>query len=270
MSGQGRVIRLRERLSERELAVLASLGNLRLLTGEQIARLHVPGPHAVTQGRKARAMMARLVELEAVVRLRRRVGGVRAGSAGFTYALSGHGQAVLDLTQPGSRRHRRVVETKPAFANHRLAVSGLYVELVERCRDGHADLVTFVAEPACWRRFPGPAGAAVTLKADAFCELGVGAYETSSFIEVDLDTEHLPTIARKLEIYVAYWRSGTEQRASGVFPRVWWLAPAVARCDDISAQIRRLPAEAQTLFAVGLLHEAANLLTQPITEGGAR
>lgn len=270
MSGRGQAQRLAEQLSSRELAVLGSLGNLRLLTGAQIGRLVVPGPQPVTQGRKTRAMMARLTKLGAVVRLRRRVGGVRAGSAGHVYGLSGLGQAVLDLEQPGRRRHRRVVETKPAFAQHRLAISGLYVELVEQCRAGRAELVAFDAEPTCWRRFPGTAGETATCKPDAFVRLGLGAYEASSFVEVDLDTEHLTTIARKLGVYVSYWREGTEQRQWGVFPRVWWLAPTASRCEAIAGEIQRLPDEAQALFAVGLLGEAADLLTQPITEGGAR
>lgn len=270
MSGQGRARRLAERLSPRDLAVLESLRQQRLLSGAQIARLHVPGSQAVTQGRKTRAMMQRLTELGAVVRLRRRVGGVRAGSAGHVYGLSGLGQAVADLEQHVSRRHRRVVETKPAFQNHTLAIAEVYVSLIERCRNGHTELLTFAAEPACWRCFPGQTGQTLILKPDSFVRLGIGEYEVSSFVEVDLDTESTPTIDRKLRVYLAYWRSGAEQRQWGLFPKVWWFAPTAARCDVIHGAIRRLPAETHRLFAVGLLNEAAGLLTQPVSEGGAR
>jgi hypothetical protein len=230
----------------------------------------MPGSQPVTQGRKTRAMMQRLTELGAVVRLRRRVGGVRAGSAGHVYGLSGLGQAVVDLQQRVSRRHRRVVETKPAFQNHTLAIAEVYVSLVERCQSGDAELLTFAAEPACWRRFPGQAGQILTLKPDSFVRLGIGEYEVSSFVEVDLDTESTPTIDRKLRVYLAYWRSGVEQRQWGLFPKVWWFAPTTARREAIHGAIRRLPTEAHPLFAVGLLNEAADLLTQPVTTGGAR
>jgi hypothetical protein len=270
MTGHGRARRLAERLGPRDLAVLDSLRELRLMTGEQLGRLHVPGPHPVTQGRKTRAMMQRLSELGAVVRLRRRVGGVRAGSAGHVYGLSGLGQAVIDLSQQVSRRHRRVVETKPAFANHTLAVSGLYVDLVQHCQAGQAELLAWAAEPACWRRFPGAAGQTITLKPDAYIRLGLGEYELTAFVEVDLDSESLPTIARKLSVYIAYWHSGIEQHRWGVFPRIWWFAPTLARCEAIARTIQRLPAEAHALFAVGLLSEAAQLLTQHPAEGGAR
>ena len=84
-----------------------------------------------------------------------------------------------------------------------------------------------------------------------------------SAIELDLDSEHLPTITRKCQRYLAYWHSGLEQRTSGVFPRVWWLVPSEPRLASIAGVIRRLAQEAQGLFTVVLSSEAAQLLTQP-------
>jgi hypothetical protein len=251
--------------------MLGSLRELRLMSGDQFGRLHFAGGQSVTQARKTRFALRRLTELGLVVRLRRRVGGVRSGSQGFVYGLSGLGQSVLDLGQEASRRHRRVVETKPAFACHALAVTELHVGLHERAHtDEQVDLFEFAAEPACWRRFPGIGGQAVTLKPDAYVRLGVGDYEVRAFVEQDLSTESLPTIARKLDVYVAYWRSGTEQHRQGLFPRVWWLTPTLARRDAIARTIQRLPHDTHPLFAVCLSDEAADLLTQPPTEGGAR
>lgn len=267
MSGRGHARRLAARLSGRDLAILQSLRELRLMSGDQVWRLHFPGGHPATQARKARAALARLVRLALIVRLRRQVGGVRGGSQGFTFGLSGLGQAVLDLDQP-AKRHRRMTETKPAFADHALMVSELRVELAEVARSERLPQLDFLAEPKCWRPFAGAAGQTVVLKPDAFVRLVRDGYELTAFVEVDMATESLPTISRKLAVYVAYWRSGTEQARHGVFPRTWWLVPTPARAAGLTSVIRRLPAEARPLFSVRLHEDATNQLISLPTQGG--
>ncbi|SDE27601.1 replication-relaxation family protein [Glycomyces harbinensis] len=262
---RGRIDRLRQRLGERDYAVLRSLHKLRLLTGAQIARLHIAGGSVGTQARRTRALLQRLAELNLVVRLGRRVGGVRAGSAGFIYGLSGYGQAVLEANGPTGKKRRRVWETSPPHQRHVLAVSELFVQLVEADRDGRVDLLEFQAEPTCWRRFPGAVGGVVTLKPDVALRLGVRAVELSVFIEVDMGTESTPTLTKKCHAYIAYWRSGIEQQAHDVFPVVLWLAGANRRVDHLREVVRKLPHETQTLFRVALLSETIHLLT---AEGG--
>jgi Replication-relaxation len=269
MSGRGRARRLLERLSEQHIAVLRDLDRLRLLTGKQLSRLHFPDGQVITQTRKMQAVVKRLSELGVIVRLRRRVGGIHAGSDGYVIGLSGWGQAVLDIGNQSPRRHRRVIETQSAFEAHVLAVSELYVRLVELGRVGLVELVEFDAEPAAWRRFGGLGGQTVTLKPDAFVRLGVGEYELSAFIEQDMATESPSTIMRKLGVYVAYWRTGQEQQRHGVFPRVWWLVPTADRLDVIADCIKQLPKEARALFAVCLTTKAAQSLIQLPDEGGA-
>jgi len=266
--GAGRIQRLYDRLSERDLAILYDLDRVRLLTGNHLRRLHFPEGNPVTQGRKARAALQRLGDLGVIVRLARRVGGIRAGSEGLVVGLSGWGHAVLDVGHQPARRHRRVPETKPAFEAHTLAITELYVQLFERHRTGRAELLEFRGEPASWRRFGGMGGETVTLKPDAYTRLGVGEYELAAFIEQDMATESLTTIASKLGVYVRYWQSGLEQRARGFFPLVWWLVPTAARAEAIGRVIRALPAEAQALFAVSLSAEAADVLTSPPPSGG--
>lgn len=269
MSRRGHAARLLDKLSERDVRILVDLDRLRLLTGQQLRRLHFPVGDPITQARKVRAALKRLSELGVIVRLSRRVGGIRSGSEGFVVGLSGWGHAVLDLRSDIPRRHRRVIETKLAFQNHVLAVSDLYVRLVEHGRAGESELLEFAAEPACWRRFGGLGGHAVTLKPDAFVRVGVGDYELASFIEQDMATESLYTIGRKLNVYVGYWRTAQEQQTRGVFPRVWWLVPTTARLQAITDSIARLPADARGLFAVCLTTDAVGLLTQLPAEGGA-
>jgi hypothetical protein len=129
----------------------------------------------------------------------------------------------------------------------------------------------FAGEPGCWRRFNGAGGQVIILKPDAFVRLAVGVYEVNAFIELDLDTESLPTIARKLDVHVAYWRSGLEAQRHGVVPKTWWLVPDAGRLATITRTIQRLPREAQALFTVCLASEAAELLIRlPVAEGGVR
>ena len=179
------------------------------------------------------------------------------------YGLSGLGQAVLGVGGPLGRRRRSVWETKPWFQDHTLAISELYVRLVEISRQGAAELLAFDTEPSCWRAFTGIGGQRVTLKPDASVCLGTGEYEQRAFIELDLASEHLPTITRKCQRYLAYWHSGLEQRASGVFPRIWWLVPTLARAEGITSVIARLADSAHHLFRVALSEEAPELLTTP-------
>ncbi|WP_370382451.1 replication-relaxation family protein [Catenulispora sp. GAS73] len=264
--------RLADRLGTRDHAILASLQEFRLMSGSQLRRLHFPGGDQSTQARKTRAVLRRLTELGVVTRAERRVGGVRSGSEGFCYGLSGLGHAVLDIGQLAARRHRSNIETKSAFAAHVLGVSELAVELTEQSRAGSCAIEELRAEPGCWRSFTAHSGARRVLKPDAYVRLTVGVFDLASFVELDMATESLPTIARKNEVYVDYWRSGAEQQASGFFPRVWWCVPHHARLQAIARTISRLPEAVHGLFAVTLTEHAAHALTHiPVTdtEGGA-
>ncbi len=266
MSGRHRAARLRERLSERDLAILTTLYELRLLTGQQLRRLHFYDGQQATQARKARAALQRLHELAVIVRLSRRVGGLHAGSEGHVIGLSGWGQAVLDCDNPTPRRHRRVIDSKPAFQDHLLATNEHYVQLVETARAGHLDLLEFTSEPT--RQYSGIGGQKLALRPDAYLRLGIGDYELAVFVEHDMATESIPTIARKLAVYVAYWRSGIEQQLYEVFPLVLWLVPTLVRLEAIAKTIRRLPHEARHIFRVALHGDAITTLTQLPTEGG--
>ena len=132
------------------------------------------------------------------------------------------------------------------------------------------DLLGFDAEPACWRRFAGIGGEPVILKPDALVRVGVGDYELASFVEVDLGTESVPTIRRKCQVYLRYWRAGLEQQRHGVFPRVVWLVPDQHRVDKINGATQRLSRDAATgLFTVTTAEHGPGLLsTMPVTDGG--
>jgi Replication-relaxation len=263
--------RLAERLGPRDLAILRTLQEFRLMTGGQIRRLYFYGGEPATEARKARAACKRLVELGVIVRTDRRVGGIRAGSEGFVFGLSGLGAAVLDIGQLQPSRHRRVAETKPSHQTHVLGVSELAVRLTESARTGEFSIDELRGEPGCWRWFSGVGGGQRTLKPDTFLRVSVADYELASFVEVDLATESLPTVLRKCMTYIDYWKSGAEQRLHDFFPRVWWLVPHTARLQAITDVLKRLPDEARDLFRVVQFDHAITALTTfPDTQGGAR
>jgi hypothetical protein len=209
---------LRERLSARDLAIVRQVGDLRLMSAWQIQALHFPPSEHENHSAAIRArqrVVNRLCRERLLLPLTRRIGGVRAGSAGLVLALWPVGWRILE--RGGARR--RTHEPSWRFFDHTLALAQLVVDVQLAARTGRVDVLDMQTEPACWRSFGG-LGGRLTLRPDAFLALGVGDYELCWFIEVDRATESLPTVLRKCRLYADYYQSGTEQAApGGVFPR---------------------------------------------------
>jgi hypothetical protein len=255
---QARLPQLVAELTERDLAILATLHRIRMATAMQLERLHFAGDSSRTRRRS----LARLVDRRLLAQLDRRIGGVRAGSAGHVYALGTAGQRLTNGTAVAGRRVQRPWTPGASFVAHTLAVSDLYVRLVERERERAIAVRAFVTEPMCWRSFHGRGGAHLVLKPDAFVHLRVNGHEDRWFVEVDRGTEAPNTLARKCSLYRAYWSSGGEQTATGVFPRVLFLVPDEARRAVVRAVFGAQPSESQLLFAVALLENAIARFSQ--------
>jgi hypothetical protein len=257
---------LDEQLSPRDLAVVASVAELRFLTARQIERWHYTGATPLARARAARRGLERLTSLGVLTRLERRIGGVRAGSAGYVYALDLAGQQVavrhgwLHLA-----RTRRLREPGRTFLRHLLAVAEVHVRLIEANRANTLELMERESEPSCWRSFAGPGGSRLTCKPDSFFVVATPKLELSWFVEVDRDTESSATIERKLAVYVAYWRSGREVATHGVQPRTLWLAPNARRMGQLKAAIGRLSLEARPLFAVAVFEQAVEVMAGAAT-----
>jgi hypothetical protein len=250
---------LAEQLSERDWQVLHDIRQLRLVSGGQLTRLHFTTPERSidTAARCARRVLARLTHHALLVRLHRQVGGVRAGSAAFVYAIGPVGDRLLRDHDDAPRRRFR--EPTTGFLRHTLAVAELYVRLVEAQRAREVELLDLQAEPACWRALSA-IGGRQWLKPDLFVALAVGKFEHYAFVEVDQGTEHGPAVLRKAQLYERYYRSGGEQARYGLFPRVVWLTTGDARAD----QLQRLLASARSLtpgvHVVGLQSDALPML----------
>ena len=251
-----RLHQLRDSLSEQDWAIISSLALVRVATSSQLVELHL----SEIGLRRAQRRLAVLVDRRILARLPRTIGGPRAGSSGHIYALDVAGQRLADLA--GDGRLRRPWALGPRFVAHSLAVTDVYVRLVRADRAGSVGVVRFAGEPSSWRTFFGPGGARVVLKPDAYAVVIAGGWEDHWFIEVDLDTEHAPTIARKCAVYGDYRRSGTEQARHDVFPRVLWLVPDEHRAKVVGRVIDRLPVGTKAIFDVALHGEVVERLHQ--------
>ncbi|MHB8510859.1 MAG: replication-relaxation family protein [Actinomycetota bacterium] len=244
-------------LSQRDVAILKSLAEMRILTAAQIQRLHFIEGSALTQARRSRRVLERLHGLDFVHRFDRRVGGLHAGSAGYCYALSPGGQRLIQPTN--GQRRRRPTESSSTFQNHVLAIAEIGVKLVEAHRSGLVELIRFQAEPRCWRDFNDLAGRRQTLKPDAFAIIANAEFENLTFVEVDLGTEGRSALKRKADLYRAYALTGREQVVNAVFPRVAFLAADEPRVLNIRDAIHTVRG-ADDLFVVGQLDNAVAVL----------
>jgi len=246
-------------LTDYDQAVLQFLCAVRLATGRQIARrLWSSKTPTDPKAWAARRAIWRLESWRIVDRLPQRIGGIRGGSASLVYGIGPTGRRLLAKDQ---RQIRRLESPGDRYVRHTLAVTELVVGLREADLAGRLDLVKLETEPACWREFLGGLIASrMTLKPDLFARIGVGGLEDRWWIEVDLATEARSTIIAKAERYVAYWRSGEEQRRHGIFPRTIWAVPDRRRAEDIAEALTHLPAGADRLFVVWLYDEVVGRL----------
>jgi Replication-relaxation len=250
-------------LSERDWRVMATVNRLRVASGQQLERVcfaSVAGERSRTVTRSR--VLARLVAWRVLMPVGRRVGGSGRGSTVGAYALDSAGQRLMERQQLAAGQPVRVRRPGPPgerSLRHLLAVSELYAELVEAAAGGE-DLAAFAAEPGGWWRD----GLGGWLKPDAYAVLTRDGVRDSWWCEVDLATESLPTVRRKVEAYLDFRRRG-ERGPDGVMP--WLLISTVSsqRRDAIAGVVRRLP-EAGDLVRVVVSTEAAARLFEVLRE----
>jgi Replication-relaxation len=256
-----------------ERQVVETVARLTLVSGRQLSDLFfysyfstasVSASLSSTHARRVRRVLARLVELRVLDRLERRRGGVGGGSSAWVYALGPAGRRMVAYwAGEGLPRSRGAHEPGAVWTAHTLAVSDLYVRLRGAERDGWVELLDFDAEPECWRSYTRLGGVAGVLKPDAFVRLGVGEYEDSFLVEVDLGTERRGQLTRQHNAYGEYFRSGVEQAKTGVFPGVLWIVPDARRAALMADIHRGLSEQARRLFTVATGDCALEVLCGP-------
>jgi hypothetical protein len=231
--GRRQLGQIEDGLSARDRAIVTTIASLRYVTTRQLETLHFADlASAYSAARSARRVLERLARQRVVARLERRVGGVRAGSASFIYQLGPIGER---LARAG--RRRRDHEPSRTFLDHTLAVADVAVALHVAQRTGRCELEALQVEPESWRTVRTGLAGVETLRPDLSVILGVGDLEHRWFVEVDLGTEHVPTVVRKCRLYDRYYGTGEEQHAHGVFPRVLWSVPDADRAARIRAAL---------------------------------
>jgi len=264
------LVALASQMSPRRRELLLSVNELRLMGARQLQRRFYG--HGASAQRLARLDLAALHDQGVLHRLQRRIGGSRAGSSGFVYAIGSVGQRLLELESgEGTARPSSRYEPSLGFVQHALAVSDVYVGLHEYLRSGltleRGTTLDFRVEQRAWRRFPDAHGGVAILKPDAELRLRREGFEDRWWLEVDRATERRAALRRQLDAYVAYYRSGQEQQRHGIFPLTAWLTTSEARAEVLREVIAELPKDQQRLFRVGLLSAASPFL---LSQGGGR
>jgi hypothetical protein len=244
-------------LTPTQHAVLRWVAQTRLCSGAQLERLYWHEGQPESRARQARRTLKQLTEWRILDRQPRSVGGQRAGSRGYIYSLGPAGARLLD--RESGVRVRRLGVPGDRFVAHVLSCTELVVRMEVARRSG-LDVIEAQGEPGCWRSFVGAFGARQVCKPDLFVRIGVGALEDRWFVEVDLATEASGTLTAKFKRYLAHYRSGREQHAHGIYPRVLWAVPHDRRAAQVGEVLRRQPVEAQRLFTVCLLDEVVERL----------
>lgn len=255
--GSRTLARLQASLSERDWAVLRLVVGHRYLSTRQVeAFCFVDHASPASAARTARRVLRRLAGHGLLTPLERRIGGIRAGSAGYVWQLGSTGYRLLGGQEGGRRPH----EPSPRFLAHSLAVAYAHLELLAAERRGALEAAKVQLEPRCWRAYSGPGGERRLLQPDLFAITQVPGYEDRWFIEIDLGSESLPTLLGKCRQYEAYRASGAEQAASGVFPLVVWQLTTPERRDRLAAAISRSAALTPPLYRLVLRGELAELV----------
>lgn len=258
--------RIAEGLSERDQAIADTVTRVRVVTGRQLERLHFAGLQGMHRDRTRRRVLARLTDLQVLTTLDRRIGGARAGSAGLVFALGVVGQRLATLLphrdSATPERVRRPGTPTDRFLKHSLAVSELYVRLVELARHQHFTLAAFHAEPACWWQD----STGNWIKPDAYVCLETSDLTDSWAIEVDQATESPSTLRRKLSVYLQLVERGDTGPDGDVLPRVLITVPDERRRTIIHELIQELPDPAMRLFMVVLHADAARFMIEILRE----
>jgi len=262
-----RLRRLADELPDRHTTVLRHLSRARVLTGQHLDRLLEPDPGtaARTAERARQRAMARLTDLGLVDTLDRRIGGVRAGSAGHVHVLTTAGHTLVALLH-GRKPPRRVRHSRrpgPMFLAHALDIAEIYVQLVEYSRSGGGFTVAvFVTEPDSWWQQHG-----VRLRPDAYAVLGTAGYRDCWWLEVDRATESVPRLRDKLRVYLDHFTTGG-LGPDGAPPRVLITVPDSRRCGVVTDLITGLPPPAGEVFCAVEHHHAARFLITAVHDMG--
>jgi len=208
--------------------------------------------------------MARLASLGLIAMLGRRVGGVRAGSAGHVYALTSAGHTFLALLdgEPSPGRIRHAETPGPLFLAHALTISGIYVDLIEHSRQNGFNVATFATEPHCWH----PTGNGRYLRPDAYTVLQTTTHADYWWLEIDTGTESPRRLRAKARRYTDFLTSGGVG-PHGYPPHVLITTPDRQRTDTVTRAVTSPCAEEPSAaLTITTHHHAAKFMNTELDQ----
>lgn len=252
------VERLVQVLSARDWAIINTVNRVRLASGLQLEQLHFRNLGARSRSVMRWRVLKRLTDARVLIALERRVGTAHHGSAKLCYGLDSAGERLVRLQSnreslAASVRRPRIPGER--FVAHTLAVTELYVTLVEQARLGQFVLEEFQAEAAAY----WPNGLGGWVKPDAFIRLSRAGVTDYWWYEADLATESLPTIRSKLLAYLDFANRG-QLGPDGIVPRVLIGVPTTKRQAAVQFVTQSLPKPADAMFVVAEMLEVAQVM----------
>lgn len=250
-------------LSDLDLAIIATVARFGLMTTNHLAALFFPSPpfsqltfNRATYARRVQKHLRRLVTLNLIGRLDRRVGGVRAGSSGYIYGLAAAGHRLLEL--PG--RPRKLYEPLSPHIDHTLCVTDLYTRLTVAHRQGQLTVLDHKTEPECWTEAMGQ-----WLKPDAYIRVqAADGRRYRWYLELDRGgprgAQSERRIQAKLDQYRLFWER--QLLDDPVFPRVLFVAVHDHRTVQLQATVDRQPEESRGLYAVATFADAVDFIAR--------
>lgn len=227
----------------RDRQIVLSVATWRQLAAGHLRSMHF---HDLASNTPLDRALKRLVETRHLARIERRmVGGTGAGSGQYVYQLGREGWALAG--------REKAYWAFRAVDYHTLAIADVYVELLELERAGKIRIRGRVSEPETLTVIAG-----VELRPDMFVEVDdlVNGRTVTLWVEVDMGTERMSVIRKKL---ADYWHAYQNADESRVFPQVLFLAPDDDRAKQLRFTIEQGSEEAQALFVVSKVNEFGGL-----------
>ncbi len=148
--------KLERLVSARDIDLLRSLSEFRLLTTRHLQELHFAS-HASPGATKraANRALSKLHDLKLVQPTRGVRGGLGGGETPFVWRLGDAGDRLIrHLDHQSGKPRFHPLDASHVFFEHTLAISDAVVRLVRASREGRFELLELRGEPRNWRSYP--------------------------------------------------------------------------------------------------------------------
>ena len=247
---------LHQRDGQQDEPILRFLDEYHYATGSQLQRLYFTAGSPAARTRARNRTLERMTGQRLLHRAPR---FALPGSAAkeHCYELAHPGQRVMNELRKGERPYRSIGRTTAHF-EHALAVTEVYVQLVEAQRTGRIADVAAKGEPACHIKL---VGSSQVLRPDAYMQFRTergGKWGTAEwFIEIERSDEGASSTLDKLEKYLAYEEQLTD---ATIMPQVLFVALKPERRVYLERLLDRHAAAERDLFIVASFNEAVEAM----------